>query len=147
MSPALLPIKKIKKIVFSFLNYSKRTEKILKCSFFKKTFWNSRPHAENLQNFWDHGNNLFRQWKFRTIFKTGWFLNLFLEVTHILFIIQQLEMVFFIDNCFYLLWEKTWSKDHFIYYYLLCQIANETFKMPIGTNIWDVETYRKKLER
>ena len=34
----------------------------------EKNFWNSRLKAENLQNFWDHWNNLFRQWKVRTIF-------------------------------------------------------------------------------
>ena len=33
----------------------------------EKTFWNSRLKAENLQNFWDHLNNLFKQWKVRTI--------------------------------------------------------------------------------
>ena len=31
-------------------------------------FWNSRLKAENLQKFWDHLNNLFKQWKTRTIF-------------------------------------------------------------------------------
>ena len=34
----------------------------------KKNFWNSRLQAENLQNFWDHKNNLFKQWKVRSIF-------------------------------------------------------------------------------
>ena len=34
----------------------------------EKNFWNSRLEAENLQNFWDHLNNLFKQWKVRTIF-------------------------------------------------------------------------------
>jgi hypothetical protein len=34
----------------------------------KKNFWNLRLKAENLQNFWDHLNNLFKQWKVRTIF-------------------------------------------------------------------------------
>ena len=29
--------------------------------------WNSRLKAENLQSFWDHLNNLFKQWKVRTI--------------------------------------------------------------------------------
>ena len=29
--------------------------------------WNSRLKAENLQKFWDHLNNLFKQWKVRTI--------------------------------------------------------------------------------
>ena len=37
----------------------------------KKNFWNSRLQTENLQNFWDHKNNLFKQWKVKTIF---WFL-------------------------------------------------------------------------
>ena len=34
----------------------------------EENFWNSRLKAENLQNFWDHWNNLFKQWKVRTIF-------------------------------------------------------------------------------
>ena len=34
----------------------------------EKNFWNSRLKAENFQNFWDHLNNLFKQWKVRTIF-------------------------------------------------------------------------------
>ena len=33
----------------------------------KKNFWNLRLKAKNLQNFWDHLNNLFKQWKVRTI--------------------------------------------------------------------------------
>ena len=33
----------------------------------EKNFWNSRLKAENLQNFWDHLYNLFKQWKVRTI--------------------------------------------------------------------------------
>ena len=34
----------------------------------QKNFWNLRLKAENFQNFWDHLNNLFKQWIFRTIF-------------------------------------------------------------------------------
>ena len=34
----------------------------------EKNFWNSRLKAENFQNFWNHFNNLFKQWKVRTIF-------------------------------------------------------------------------------
>ena len=34
----------------------------------KKNFWNSRLKAKNLKSFWDHKNNLFKQWKVRTIF-------------------------------------------------------------------------------
>ena len=34
----------------------------------EKNFWNSRLKAENFQKFWDHWNNLFKQWKVRTIF-------------------------------------------------------------------------------
>ena len=49
----------------------------------EKNFWNSRLKAENLQNFWDHWNNLFKQWKFRTIFGNRMLFNLFLEVSHI----------------------------------------------------------------
>ena len=34
----------------------------------KKKIWNSRLKAENFQKFWDHLNNLFKQWMDRTIF-------------------------------------------------------------------------------
>ena len=34
---------------------------------FEKNFWDSRLKAKNLQNNWDHLNNLFKQWKVRTI--------------------------------------------------------------------------------
>ena len=36
------------------------------CSSDRENFWNSRLKAENFQNFWDHLNNLFKQWKVRT---------------------------------------------------------------------------------
>ena len=49
----------------------------------KKNVWNSRLKTENLQNFWDHWNNLFKQWKVRTIFGNRMLFNLFLEVSHI----------------------------------------------------------------
>ena len=45
----------------------------------EKNFWNSRLKAEKLQNFWDHLNDLFKQWKVRT----ECFLNLFLEISQI----------------------------------------------------------------
>ena len=35
----------------------------------EKNFWKLRLKAENLENFWDPWNNLFYQWKFRTIFE------------------------------------------------------------------------------
>ena len=38
------------------------------CSSYQEKFWNSRLKAENLQTFWDHYNNLFKQWKVRTMF-------------------------------------------------------------------------------
>ena len=39
----------------------------------EKNFWNSRLKAENFQNFWDHWNNLFKQWKVRSILNDeGW---------------------------------------------------------------------------
>ena len=54
-------------MVFCYQNGSDLLwEKIVKLV--KKNFWNSRLQAENLQNFWDHQNNLFKQWKVRTIF-------------------------------------------------------------------------------
>ena len=34
----------------------------------EKNFWNSRLKGENFQNFWHNLNNLFKQWKVRTIF-------------------------------------------------------------------------------
>ena len=34
----------------------------------EKNFWNSRRKAENFQKIWDYLNNLFKQWKVRTIF-------------------------------------------------------------------------------
>ena len=49
----------------------------------EKNFWNSRLKAKNLQNFWDHQNNLFKQWKVRTIFETECCFDLFLEVSQI----------------------------------------------------------------
>ena len=45
----------------------------------EKSFEISRLKAESLQIFWDHINNLFEQWKVRTIFETEYFLNLLLE--------------------------------------------------------------------
>ena len=36
----------------------------------EKNFWNLRLKANNLQIFWDHWNNIFKQWKFRTFFVT-----------------------------------------------------------------------------
>ena len=50
------------KMVFCYRNCS---------SDWEKKNWNSRLKAENLQNFWDHQNNLFKQWKLRTIFGNG----------------------------------------------------------------------------
>ena len=44
----------------------------------EKNFWNSRLKANNLQNVWDHYNNLFKQWKVSTIFETECFFNLLL---------------------------------------------------------------------
>ena len=43
-------------------------------------FWSLRLKA---QHFWDHWNNLIKQWKVGTIFGNRMFLNLFLEVYHI----------------------------------------------------------------
>ena len=55
------------KMVFCYQNCSDLLwEKIVLV--IEKNFWNSRLKAENFQNFWDHLNNLFKQWKVRTIF-------------------------------------------------------------------------------
>ena len=48
----------------------------------EKNFWNSRLKVKNFQKFWDHWNNLFKQWKVRQ-FLTECFFNLFLEVSQI----------------------------------------------------------------
>ena len=37
----------------------------------EKTLWNSRLKAKNLQKVLDHYNNLFKQWKVRTVFGKG----------------------------------------------------------------------------
>ena len=54
-------------MVFCYQNCSDlRWERIVLV--IEKNFWNLRLKAENFQNFWDHLNNLFKQWKVRTIF-------------------------------------------------------------------------------
>ena len=53
------------------------------CSSDREIFWNSRLKAENLQKFCDHQNNLFKQWKGRTILGNKCSFNLFLEVFQI----------------------------------------------------------------
>ena len=70
-------------MVFCYLNCSDLLwEKIVLV--IEKTFWNSRLKAENLENFWDHLNNLSKQWKVRTISGSRMlFFNMFLEVSHI----------------------------------------------------------------
>ena len=45
----------------------------------EKNFSNWRLKVENLQHFWDHYNNLFKQWKAKTIFEKEIFSNLILE--------------------------------------------------------------------
>ena len=58
---------KILKMVFCYRNCSDLLwEKIVPV--IEKNFWNSRLKAKNLQKFWDNKNNLFKQWKVRTIF-------------------------------------------------------------------------------
>ena len=59
----------------------------------EKNFWNSRLKAENLQNFWDHWNNLFKQWQVRRILVTECFFILFLEVSPILSLFMFLSLV------------------------------------------------------
>ena len=57
----------IKEMVFCYQNCSDLLwEKIVLV--IEKNFWNLRLKAENLQKIWDHKNNLFKQWKVRTIF-------------------------------------------------------------------------------
>ena len=46
-----------------------------------KNFKNSRLKVENLQNVWDHYNNLFKQWKVMTIFSNRMLFILFLELS------------------------------------------------------------------
>ena len=47
----------------------------------EKNFWNSMLKAKNFQIFWDHLNNLFKQWMVRTISGNRMLSNLFLEVS------------------------------------------------------------------
>ena len=49
----------------------------------EKNFWNSRLKSENSQNLLDHLNNLFKQWKVRTIPGNRMLFNLFPEVSKI----------------------------------------------------------------
>ena len=60
-------------IVFNFQNCSIDREELLKFE----------AKAKNLQKIWDHLNNLFKQWKVRTISGNRMFFNLFLEVSQI----------------------------------------------------------------
>ena len=52
----------------------------------KKIFWNLKLKAENMQNFWDHKNNLFEQWKVKNNFWNRILFNLFLEVSQIVYV-------------------------------------------------------------
>ena len=58
----------------------------------KKNFWNSRLKAGNLQIFWDHWNNLFEQWKVRTIFGNR---MVFLTCSWMFLICNKLEQLEF----------------------------------------------------
>ena len=60
------------KMVFCYQNCSDQLweKNVLAIEIF---FWNSRLKTNNLQTFWDHKNNLFKQLKVRTIFATEWF--------------------------------------------------------------------------
>ena len=68
LSPLLVWAKKnLGELVFCYQNCSDLLwEKIVLV--IEKNLWNSRLDAENLQNFWNQENNLFKQWKVRTIF-------------------------------------------------------------------------------
>ena len=44
-----------------------------------KNFWSLRLKAENLQEFWDHSNNLFKQWFQNNVWWNNLLFNLFLE--------------------------------------------------------------------
>ena len=54
------------KMVFCFQIFLAYCEKKID-RLIEKNFWNSRLNAEYLQTFWDHKNNLFKQWKASTI--------------------------------------------------------------------------------
>ena len=61
-------------MVFCYQNYSDLLwEKIVLVT--EKNFWNSRLKVESLQKFWDHWNNLFKQWKVGTIYGNSAFLT------------------------------------------------------------------------
>ena len=69
-------------LVFCYQNCSDLLwEKIVQM--IKKNIWNLRLEAENLQEVWDHLNNLFKQWKVEQYLVTECFFNLFLEVSWI----------------------------------------------------------------
>ena len=75
-------LKNWEKLAFCYQNcFDLLWEKIVLV--FEKKFWNSRLKAKNLQNFWGHLNNLFKQWKVRTISGNRMLFNFFLEVSHI----------------------------------------------------------------
>ena len=57
---------KVKNLVFCYQNCSDLLWLIVLV--IENIFWNLRLKAENLKNVWDHSNNLFKQWKVRTIF-------------------------------------------------------------------------------
>ena len=65
--PYSFKLRKTRGMVFCYQNCSDlRWEKIVLA--IEKNFWYSRLKAENLQKVLDHLNNLFKQWKVRTIF-------------------------------------------------------------------------------
>ena len=59
---------------------------------------NSRLKAENVQNFWDHQNNLFKQWKVRTSFGKGPFKNYMDKILTIFDYLPTSTWIFFTLN-------------------------------------------------
>ena len=75
LKPKCTVVKDSKAMVFCFQNCSDLLlEKVVLVIEKKKL--TLRLKAENLQNSWDHQNNLFEQWKVRTSFETEDFFKL-----------------------------------------------------------------------
>ena len=67
----------------------------------EKNFWNSRLKAENFQSFWDQKNNLFEQWKVKTIFGNRMFLHLFLKEIRTIHSNSERSEQFLVTECFF----------------------------------------------
>ena len=90
----------IRGILFQKLFWPICTKK--NCFWYRETLFQFRDRrTRNLQNFWYHYNNTFKQWKVRTIFEIEYFSNLLFEVSQIYFTknaqkqVRKLHLTFF----------------------------------------------------